>query len=572
MNSVKRLLMRSSASIGSIQILGIYLMASFLATSTWADNLVSRVDRANIGLNETLNLVLEYDERVESRNLDFTSLQQDFEILNNSTTSQVSIINGRQDVSTRWTLILLPKRSGQLVIPSFQIDGNFSEAISLDVSENNVAGARGQPLNAELEVSQESILNMQQLLVTVRLIAASQISNLSGDSLQIQGAEVTLLDQQQFTQAQNGVTWQIVEFVYAVFADQPGTLEIPAQLFSGVIGSTRSVFDPFGGSGQRILARSPAATVLVESADSQQNWFPAEDVQIEAEWPGLDGATGFTQIRVGEPITRSLSVIAYSQRPETIPPLPSPANDQFKVYADQPELLVQTSADKLIGIRRESAAIVPTVAGEMTLPEIRIPWWDTNDSAWKEAILPAQTINILEAEITESLAPPESFAIENADSDLTVSSTTYSDPIWIWISATMTFMSLILGWLLWRARSTPNLAREIESANTAEKVLWAQLLKDLKHSNAVVLRTSIEYWCRSLWPEESGSALHNLKQRLSGEAAKELMLLEKSVYGKEGTEAPNLIELPIELKKLRKSGSKNRSESAALPPLYPESN
>jgi hypothetical protein len=548
------------------------LIASFVASATWADNLVSRIDRANIGLNETLNLVLEYDERVDSRNLDFTSLQQDFEILNNSTTSQVSIINGRQDVSTRWTLILLPKRSGQLLIPSFQIDGNFSEAISLEVSENNVEGSRGQPINAELEVSQESILNMQQLLVTVRLIAASQVSNLSGDSLQIQGAEVTLLDQQQFTQAQNGVTWQIVEWVYAVFADQPGILEIPAQLFSGVIGSARSVFDPFGGSGQRTLARSPAASILVEPADSQQNWFPAENVQIEAEWPGLDGATGFTQIRVGEPITRSLSVIAFGQRPETIPPLPSPANDQFKIYADQPELLVQTSADNLIGIRRESAAIVPTVAGEMTLPEIRIPWWDTNDSAWKEAILPAQIINILEAEITESLAPPESFALEDSTSDLGASSSTYTNPIWIWVSATMTLISLLLAWLLWRSNSTPTLAREIENTNTAEKALWAQLLKDLKHSNAVVLRTSIENWCRALWPEESGSALQNLKQRLSADAAVELMQLEKSAYGKDGTEAPNLKELLVELKKLRKSGSKSRSEAAALPPLYPESN
>lgn len=207
----------------------------------------------------------------------------------------------------------------------------------------------------------------------------------------------------------------------------------------------------------------------------------------------------------------------------------------------------------------------------MTLPEIRIPWWDTNDSAWKEAILPAQTINILEAEITESLAPPESFSIEDSASDLGVASSTYTNPIWIWVSAIMTLVSLLLAWLLWRTKSTPNLAREMENTNTAEKVLWAQLLKDFKHSNAVVLRTSIENWCRSLWPDESGSALQNLKQRLSEEAAEALMLLEKSAYGKDGTEALNLNALPIELKKLRKSGSKNRSEAAALPPLYPVS-
>ncbi len=543
-----------------------------LTSAAMADNLVSRVDRASMGLNETLSLVLEYDERVGTENLDFSSLQQDFEILNNSTTSQVSIINGRQDVTTRWTLILLPKRSGQLVIPSFQIDGNFSEAINLQVDETSAAGARSQPINAELEVSQDSILSMQQLLVTVRLVASSQVSNLSGDSLQIQGAEVSLLEQQQFTQVQNGVTWQIVEWVYAVFADQPGTLEIPAQLFSGVIGSSRSVFDPFGGSGQRALARSPATSVVVEAAGSEQNWFPAEDVRIEAEWPGLNGATGLTQIRVGEPITRSISVVAYGQRPETIPPLPSPANDQFKIYADQPELLVQTSADNLIGIRRESAAIVPTIAGEMVLSEIRIPWWDTKESAWKEAVLPAQTINILEAELTESLAPPESFELANSNNDLALVSSNFSNPIWQWISATMTLVSLLLAWLLWRTRSSKGASTEIENTHTAEKAVWVQLQKDLKNASAMPLRTSIENWSRAFWPDEPASAIQNLKQRLSKQATDELMQLEKSVYGKVGAEVPSMNELSLELKKIRKSNPKNRPASSALPPLYPQAN
>ena len=542
-----------------------------LSNTLWADTLTASVDRETLSLNETLNLVLEYDEQVNTRQLDLSVLQRDFEVLSNSSASQVSIINGRQDVSTRWNLTLLPNRAGRLLIPSFQIDGNYSEAIGLEVTEPENTGARTQPINVEVEISDESVVEMQQLLVKVRLIAAGDVRNLSGDNFAMEGAEIDLLDQKQFSQVEDGRNWQIIEWAYAIFADQAGSIEIPPQVFSGVVGSNRSVYDPFGTSGQRVLARSEAIQVAVTPAESQQNWLPASELLIESEWPSLEESDS-NEIRVGEPITRNITIAAVGQRMESIPPLADFSSESFKQYADQPQLFEQTREDALIGVRRESAAIVPTKAGEMVLPEVRIPWWDTDEGAWKEAVLPEERINVLEAETSASLAPPQSFSdpvtLEANSNQLLV-----SDPFWKWVSATMTLISVILAWILLRTRSRGYVPAPAEKQTTGvdanEQRCWAQLQKDIKKANPAEVRASLERWCRAKWPTQSGSALANLSSRLSGAAKEELKNLDRAIYGNQTDAEVQMNDLAKELRNLRKASSDGESGQSALAPLYP---
>jgi len=545
---------------------GIFLLW-LTSYSAWADNLVATADRTRISINETLNLTLSYDDQVDSRQIDFSALQQDFEILNNSTSSQVSIINGRQDVSTTWNLVLLPRRVGAAIIPSFQIDGNFSEAVSIEVSEAAAAGARSQPISVELIVNKDSIAVMEQLLITVRLIASSQVSNLSGDSLSIEGAETTLLNQSQFSEVVNGATWQINEWTYAVFANEATTLEIPGQLFSGIIGSTtRSIFDSFGGRGQRTLARSPEASVEVTAAPIGQYWFPASEVRIEEDWPDASAASDY---RVGEPITRNISIVAFGQKPETIPPLPEIADESFKIYADQPELISQTTAEHLAGVRSESAAIVPTRAGELRLPEIRIPWWDVEEMLWKEAVLPSQTLNILEAESSASLAPPENFAPATVDAGPAQDEADSSVSLWVWTTAAFALLSLVLALLLVRRPKHEVAVENREPNNSGEQKAWSALTRKLKSGTAKEKRTALEQWCRTAWPDSSKPPMQLLASMLSAKAAEELSELEQSIYGASGSEASQQDHLLSDLKQLRKNKDAKSEAGSALPPLNP---
>ena len=137
----------------------------------------------------------------------------------------------------------------------------------------------------------------EQLLVTLRLISSNQVSDLSGNTeFTIEGTDIELIGRHQFTIQQNSINWQVNEWTYAVFAEQLGNIEIPAQTFSGLIGATRSFFGLSGG--QRVLARSEPIPIQVLAAPSEQNWLPAQEVIIQSEWPSSQNAPSLPEFRV----------------------------------------------------------------------------------------------------------------------------------------------------------------------------------------------------------------------------------------------------------------------------------
>ncbi|MFX4229013.1 MAG: BatD family protein [Porticoccaceae bacterium] len=130
----------------SNRIVGLVLLLLLPAGAISAE-LTSSVDRNSININETLTLTLRYEEGASSDSLELEVLRQDFDVLSVQphTSNNVSIVNGNysQQTLTTWTITLAPKREGTRVIPSFNIDGNVSDAIAIEVSRSSGAGNRG---------------------------------------------------------------------------------------------------------------------------------------------------------------------------------------------------------------------------------------------------------------------------------------------------------------------------------------------------------------------------------------------------------------------------------------------
>ena len=546
----------------ALQKLLLTTTALLLAFPAVAAELSSQVDRTRISANETLNLTLEYSEQVDTRQLDFSGLRQDFEIMGNSTQTSVNIVNGLQTVSTRWNLVLLPRRSGALLIPSFQIEGNFSQAIEIEVSEASAAGDRSRPLNVEMSLDRESIYAQEQLLLTVKLTAASSVSNLTGDSLDVPGAEVYLLSQERYAEMVDGANWQVIEWRYALFFDQAGSYEIPAQVFSGLVGSSRSVFDPFGSNGERVIARAPAQGLQIQPPPRETNWLPAQDLKISSTWPGGAGS-----VQVGEPVTRQILIEARGQRPEVIPPVAALQQQQVRSYADQPQLGSDNSNGQLISQRIESAALVATEAGEITLPEIRIPWWDQSEQVWKEALLPAETLLVQPAAAVQALAPPPE--LEQVPSEAVPIDT--GAGYWPWVASALGLLSLLL--LMDRMRLRRRLqgapaALQEKSVAPAEQAAFRRLQQALAGTDAAAIEAALQQWLGS----DNGIAAHlaALQDRLDSAGREDLERIMRSRYARNAQpmQAPPEA-LTQQLQQLRSAGHSSSSAKAGLPPLYP---
>jgi len=480
----------------------ILLAASLLSAQyAYAGTLVSSVNRNAMSTNETLNLVVRYDESVENEELDLSGLNNDFEILSvrPNSSSSVRYINGdvEREVSMTWNVTLAAKRSGQLTIPAFDVNGDKSQPIIINAQDGAALSASDQPLQAFVSASHESVYPSQQLIVDIELSAKADVSDLNGGALVVNGADVEELGQKQFQRLDNGVVRQIVVLKYAVFAKQPGKLIIPVMSFGGIQGGQRSVFGT--SRGQRVIARTSQLEIDVKPIDANQSpWFPAENVRIESQWSGDK-----TAIRVGEPITRSIRVTAAAQRASVIPPLANPAVG-YKSYKDQPQLDSQATDAGFIGTRTESEAIVASEPGELILPEIRTKWWNVNTQKWQNAILPSEVITVLPAVSSVPNSAQPTFGDTNAQAPFSGTIVEQQATHWWWklavlLLAIICIVQSVLIVRLLKREKQPSTNNHHDS-NQSEAKAWKQVKKALSSSDANLARQSLLVWAQVVSP------------------------------------------------------------------------
>ena len=541
--------------------------------SAHAASLSSTVDRNQLNLNETITLTVRYDEQVNSSRLDLAQLTADFEVLgvNPQSSSSVSIANGKsaRQASTVWTIILAPKRQGMLTIPALAIDNITSQAIKIEVGGSAQSAAGGPPLQVWVSASHESVYPSQQLLVEIELLAASDVSDLNGPQLIIADADVESLGQQNFQRIDNGVAKQVVILKYAVFAKQPGDLVIPVMTFTGVKGGRRSLFSSFAQRGQQVIARSLQLSVKVKAMpeNSDSPWFPAEQVSIGSKW-----SADISQVKIGEPITRTISIIAQAQHASAIPPLNRMATlPGYKSYRDQPQLDDQATVAGIIGSRVESEAIVASVSGELSLPELKMRWWDVNKQAWQQAILPAETltvsgsVNALQSSLpTPSLAPVIGVQTETE----TETGSQHIHLIWKLLVGLLAMICLLQFLIILRLKRQPSVTPPI---HTSEATAWGRLQKSLQAGDAGAIRTALIAWAGIILADLQPASLQSLATK-SGDSQlqEQLLMLDAHLYNNQADF--NADQLASALHKLRqhqlKQGKSSAQGSSVLLPLY----
>lgn len=552
-----------------------------------AATLSSSVNRNPMKINQTLTLTVKYTNQAPSTDLDLSELSNDFEILATvpSTNSSMSIINGQtsRQTTTTWTITLAAKREGTFRIPAFTINGVSSAAIDIQVNNLSAAeAAQPQPLEVSTIIDDANNLSIkpgEQVIVLVEMSAAMAVNNLRGEELKIEGADIEALGQQNAQQLDNGVPRQVATWRYAVFAQDSGEIVVPAQTFTGNIGGRSSFFDSFVNGGQRVGARSIAQTINVDPipATDGKPWFPAQDVQVSSEWSG-----DITQIRVGEPITRTITITAQGQRASAIPPLNIQNNHaEYKSYKDQPQLENSASAQGIIGVRSESEAIIPSQSGQLILPEQRISWWDSNADQWRVATLAEETLTVLASNNTQ--AQTNSPAISQTDStsaekNSTPNTAQPSELAWKIATICLGLLCLIQFYLL-RKRPAPQLSASHSASvgnrkNATQE--WQQLQKRIKQEDGKAIRKQLLIWANAVQSERTIHSLDELTKLSTNDADNQnlkaqLVNLDKSIYSQ--TAELNLNELSTAIDQLKKTLSESRQQQHAqdseLAPLYP---
>ncbi len=220
----------------------------FVCLPLQAANITVDVSRNPVHVNESVDITFNADGETDE-DPDFSPLRTDFEILSQGSNSQVSIMNGSVSRNYQWTVTVIPKTTGGLIIPSISFGSDQSPATVLQVT------SQPQQLNSkvsgdvflEVEASPLDPYVQAQVVYTVRVFHRVGITQAGLSEPEIDNAVVEQLQKDSKYRTQRGnQTYDVFERRYAIFPQSSGQLNIApirlnAQIVTGKAGEGSSV-------------------------------------------------------------------------------------------------------------------------------------------------------------------------------------------------------------------------------------------------------------------------------------------------------------------------------------------
>ena len=566
-------------SVGRV-ITPLLLFLTLILSHNAFANLSAKVDRTKITIEDTLTLTLRLTDQSNRGEPDLSLLQSQFEVLNRHQSSQTQYSNGKVSSYVEWTLTLAPKRTGNLLIPSFNHMGFYSDAIEIEVAKAaSLAAGQLRDIFVETLIEKDSVYVQEQVVVKYRLYYSKNVESLNASPLDIENTTIEELKDARYRRNVNGVTYNIAEFNYAIYPQISGELVIPAQSWQVQASNSnrpRNFFDRQRLEIKRLTTDEKRLTVKPIPAEfpADKVWLPASELTVAELW-----SKDPKDFDIGEPISRTLKISAQdlmaSQLPET---LANYQGNDFKSYTEQAELKNNPTSETMTSVRTENAAYVVSRPGTVSIPAVAIPWWDTDDNTLKYAKLPERVISI------EGQTLPDTFADSNQSALPTSANTSSnlnethhkegSSRYAFWKASSISFMVLWLLTLgLWffasRKKSSDEKAMPQNSKTVKTKEHFKQLERAAMQNDAKAIKGALVAWATLHFDKSTPISLEEIRQIGNDPGLNQLLtLLESCLYQQNSGSFEQGTELLSAIKAVLTPIEQASQEFDNLAPLY----
>lgn len=566
-----------SKTIMNKTFLPLSLLLLMLANTAHAADIQVSVDRNPVGINDAFTMTFTAYEDPDG-NPDFSELKDNFEILSQQHGSTSSWINGESTSSEQWILQVMAKHSGDLLIPPVAFGADNSKPISIKVTDDPQPAQSSDDIYLEVSASPEQPYVQSQVLFTVKLFRRVQIAQANLDEPEVKDAVIEkLVEDSSYSTQINNVDYAVTERKYAIFPQQSGLFTIaPLTMVAQVVSySNQPSFNGFfnrpSAQARKVTSKAITLNVLPAPQGSKSNWLSAESMQLKETW-----SDNSLQVKVGEPLTRTLSLTAKATTVGQLPELAGTANIAgVKSYPDQPQLREDKAADGLTALRQEKIAYIPGQAGEYTLPAIQIDWFNSKTGQMESSRLPEVKITALAAD-GATLSPPspavssETPAIHSEPSAQPSIGVASSEGglFWPWLSAV-----LAAGWLLtivWFVRKSPP-SKPVKTSDDAMRTESLAVEKTLKSACAgndpQAAKQALLQWGKNQF---SCNNLTTLAAHCPEPLARAIMALNQDVYSSqpENWQGQSLWQAFVDHKLRQSADKKSPAAEVVLEPLY----
>ncbi len=385
-----------------------------------------------VSYGERVQLILSDDNPIQNTP-DLSSLQKDFTIRGQQQMESTSIINGVRTETHQLILSLFPRQKGTLTIGPFDWNGTQLPAVQVQVTDGalpntnpaqqtgtmpaNTMNATQAPTNrifsAEAQLQANEIYEGETTLYTVRLT-----ENIGLSQAQIQTPEsnqytLTVFERDKMSKTTvQGQPARAFERSFLLTPNATGTIQIAGGGVLGLVPDTTArrprafnafadMFDtddffnqPFGMPQKEIYAGTNSVTLTVKPKPANWNgwWLPSRQVKLNEQYKMPNN------VQVGQPIERYVQLSALGVDGNKLPLIVQPVNQAVKAYANPEKRTIIPSENGIIGYEEIMFVIVPTQSGEVTVPAIRIEWFNTQTKQKEIAELPAKIIQVAPAD------------------------------------------------------------------------------------------------------------------------------------------------------------------------------
>lgn len=569
-----------------------------------AQPFTAEVDTDRVPQGEVFNLNLSYEgDDGASVQPDLSGLSKDFTIYSTSSSTQMSFINGQSSQQRDWNIGLMAKRDGVLTIPAISAGKYQSKPLTITVLP---AGSSVGAVRQENKVK-----NDNQLANTAKFEAELVVEDKTPYLQQEVNAVLTIRDraglrlaaEPQFTDTEHWLVKslrrpeikqengeRVIKFYYALFPQKSGRQDVPAVKISGsyvnMDNSNRhpllqqgfdnffqfmsvDINDIFGVEKPVELYTKPVEIEVKPAvADNGGNWWlPAEALNLEAVWSDKKPL-----FKVGETVAREIAVTAVGVADTQLPELVLKDNDNVKQYPENPQLSSEVYENKIVSQAVIRVVYIPQKGGEMILPEIKLPWFNTKSGKLETAVVPAEKIFVEGGVAADDKPAAAAVPVKTTENTVqqpdktnevnTADGKRISEKMSIFLAAAAFVLGLVVSSLLRRDKKSA----KAEHKSNSE---WCGVLrKNLENKDYRLLRDNLLKWGNETFSDKNISNLNDLSELVPDEGFRQqLQLLNKILYNGETADLDSAVFLRV-LKGGCTLSAGRTEQKEPLPKLY----
>ncbi len=418
---------------------------------------------AEVGIGESTQLIFQSDVAF-TKMPDLDSLKKDFVVSGQQQRHSSSWINGVSTAQYELIYNIFPRRQGTLSAGPFTINGETVKSTTLTVGTTGKVSETKTSVQISASLSPEIVYPGETAFYTIRITESDGLIDGRITPPVVSGARVTLLDSDKAWQSvENGKNVRIFERTFGIVPEKDGPLAIGEAEFYGVVPvdshyNQRSPFDffdqgiLFNGLASRqkeVLLTTQPMTLQVKNkpADWTGWWLPSQmvDLHVSDNIP--------ERVQVGDPIERTMTLTALGVTAEQLPVVVQSVGKGIQVYpSPEKRETLRTPDGDIRGKEVISVIIVPTQAGQIVIPEVRVPWFNVKTHQREWAVVPAKTVTVdagdgIPVTSSDQAVPPIINSEPNVPQQLHFADLKEKAPGLYWIMA-LIGVGLIVGFLV----------------------------------------------------------------------------------------------------------------------------